>query len=415
MGGFGTATAVAGLLACGSLNTISMKVAFTMKGEDLSGHEAVFQKPWFVTFVMFVAMATSLLFDKTMWRKRNGLQESLIDSCPKQPSEHASLTWGQKVRMVAFPAVFDIIATGLCSMGFLYIPASVWQLLRGAEMVFSAIFAVVFLRRKFLIFHWLGVLMCTLGIVLVGLASVWGSESQPTNASAASQEENVQLMLFGMGLALGGQVVQAAQVIAEEYLLKEVDLPGLQIVGFEGIWGGLIMLIVVFPLLLWLPGSDHGHLEDEREAWSMVTSNPALLSTICIYTFSCAVYNMAGIAVTGALSAVHRVMLEAFRTSIVWIFGLSVHYFHDRRSPFGEAWTPWSWLEVCGFMVLMLGQAVYGEMLRLPCFTYPPGAIDVSRMASPGNLRNLASPLPPMRKDRDPETWASPVATRANS
>eukprot|EP00932_Pfiesteria_piscicida_P020437 SRR837773.7243.p2 GENE.SRR837773.7243~~SRR837773.7243.p2 ORF type:complete len:434 (+),score=171.34 SRR837773.7243:138-1304(+) len=385
-----------------------------MKGEDLSGHEAIFQKPWFITFIMFVAMAISLLFDKSMWRKRNSLQDSLIDSCPQRAPDATVLTWGQKVRMVAYPAVFDILATGLCSMGFLYIPASVWQLLRGAEMVFSAIFAVVFLRRKFLIFHWLGVVLCTVGIILVGLASVWGSESQPTNANASSQEENVNLMLLGMALALGGQVVQAAQVIAEEYLLKEVDLPGLQIVGFEGVWGGLIMLVIVFPLLLWLPGADHGHLEDEREAWSMVTSNPTLFSVIVVYTFSCATYNISGIAVTGALSAVHRVMLEAFRTSIVWIFGLSVHYFYDSRSKFGEAWTPWSWLEVCGFLVLMLGQAVYGEMLQLPCFTYPPGTLDAVRMASPGQLRNLASPLPPVRHVPDPKLCVSPVATRAS-
>ena len=49
---------------------------------------------------------------------------------------------GRVERYVAIPSFFDILATGLCSMGFLYIPASVWQLLRGAEMVFAAIFAV---------------------------------------------------------------------------------------------------------------------------------------------------------------------------------------------------------------------------------------------------------------------------------
>ena len=54
----------------------------------------------------------------------------------------------QVVRVMA-PAIFDIGATGLCCIGFLYIPASVWrldidllngvsprQLLRGAEIVF---------------------------------------------------------------------------------------------------------------------------------------------------------------------------------------------------------------------------------------------------------------------------------------
>jgi len=123
-------------------------------------------------------------------------------------------------------------------------------------------------------------------------------------------------------------------------------------------------------------------------------------------------YNMSGIAVTDALSAVHRVMLEAFRTSIVWIFGLTVHYMIDPKSPFGEAWTPYSWIEVCGFIVLMMGQAIYGEMIRVPCFTYPPGVVQAQRLASPGQLRNLASPLPPMRIDANPEPFASPVATR---
>eukprot|EP00435_Cladocopium_sp_Y103_P047737 s2372_g14.t1 len=64
-----------------------------------------------------------------------------------------------------------------------------------------------------------------------------------------------------------------------------------------------------------------------------------LFSLILLYTFSCATYNISGIAVTGALSAVHRVMLEALRTLIVWAFGLWVHYCVDRTSLMGEVWT----------------------------------------------------------------------------
>merc|ERR1712039_119160 len=159
------------------------------------------------------------------------------------------------------------------------------------------------------------------------------------------------------------------------------------------------MLMIVFPVLYAIPGNDNGHLEDELDSFAMLRSSAPLFSMILVYTFSCATYNMAGIAVTGALSAVHRVMLEAFRTSIVWIFGLTVHYCFDPASPFGEAWTPYSWMEVVGFGVLMLGQAVYGEMIRVPGLTYPEGLTKPEAMASPGALKNLASPLPPERTD----------------
>lgn len=384
---------VLGLLICGSLNTITMKIAFTMSGVDLQGEERTFQKPWFITFVMFVGMSLALAFDRQMWKSNSAMQKPLIDGPEK------SVPWSKKVVMVSIPAVFDILATGLCSMGFLYIPASVWQLLRGAEMVFAALLAVLVLRKKLFVFHWLAVALCVSGIVLVGLASVWGAAESQEKGGVASGGRGATTLLVGMTLALLGQVVQAGQVIAEEWLLTDVDLPGLQIVGFEGMWGVLIMLALVFPALYLLPGNDGGHLENEADDFVMVGSNQALTSIILINTLSCATYNMAGIAVTGALSAVHRVMLEAFRTSIVWIFGLTVHYAYDSASPMGEVWTSYSYLEVLGFLVLMLGQSIYGEILRVPGLFYPKASKAVE-FASPGGMRNLVAPFPQEREQQ---------------
>lgn len=384
---------VLGLLVCGSLNTITMKISFTMTGINSDGQEEVFKKPWFITFVMFVGMFLSLLCDRSLFKKSSSLGDSLIDK--QAPAEDGSgMTWSTKVKMVSIPAVFDVLATGLCSMGFIYLPASVWQLLRGAEMVFAALFAVIFLGRKLYVFHWLGVGFCTVGIVLVGLASVWGAPEAKSEGDGAAAGGGSEFLLFGMALALAGQVVQAAQVIAEEWLLNDVDLPGLQIVGFEGFWGILIMLIGVFPALWLLPGEDRGHMEDELDAFAMIWSKWPLLLIMMVYVFSCATYNMSGIAVTGALSAVHRVMLEAFRTSIVWVFGLTVHYCYDPASAFGEEWTPYSYLEVCGFVVLMLGQAVFGEMITIPGLKYPAKTPNPTPLASPGHLRVLTTPLP---------------------
>jgi len=406
-----TAVYVLGLLTFGSLNTIMTKVALSISSKGSDGHTKEFAKPWFVTFVMFVGMMGSLLFDSTLRRcepcksKTGGMAPLLPDQTPggatkDGASSNTGKSWLTKVLWVSMPSIFDILATGLCSMGFLYIPASVWQLLRGAEMVFAAILTIVFLKRKLMAFHWLGLMSCVAGIILVGLASVWGESSSSGGSSSSSgsdssQPESGRLMLiFGMSLALGGQVVQAAQVVAEEWLLDDMDLPSFQIIGFEGVWGVVIMLVVFFPLFYLLPGQDGGHFEDEQDTLAMILNSSPLLSALLVFAFSCLTYNMAGISVTNALSAVHRVMLEAFRTCIVWAFGLVVHYCYDSNSKYGEVLTSYSMLEVGGFVFIVLGQAIYGEMIRIPGLTYPEGA-EPKMIASPGSIRNFASPLPP--------------------
>mmetsp|Transcript_1537 Transcript_1537/g.3621 ORF Transcript_1537/g.3621 Transcript_1537/m.3621 type:complete len:407 (+) Transcript_1537:41-1261(+) len=397
-----TVVYVQALLVCGSLNTITMKVAFTMSG-TADGRQERFEKPWLMTFIMFVSMTLALPFDAGMWRKSS--PEPLLGG-------QVADRWREKVIKVMYPAFFDILATGLCCMGFLYIPASVWQLLRGAEIVFAAIFAVTCLHRRLYCFQYIGLAFCVAGIFLVGLASVWGDDME---AEAKGKDSgNVQLLLIGICLALAGQVVQAAQAVAEEWLLRDVDLPGLQVVGFEGVWGALAMLVFVFPTLYMLPGQDHGHAEDEVNAYELLRSNSMLTALMGLYIFSCATYNISGIAVTGALSAVHRVMIEALRTLIVWAFGLSIHYLVDPKSALGEVWTPYSWLEVAGFLLLVIGQVIYGAMVKIPRLYYPPSEeMSHDVVASPGSLRNLTA-LPDARfvspGSHDGRVAGSPVA-----
>jgi drug/metabolite transporter (DMT)-like permease len=379
-----------------------------------------------MTFLMFVAMSVSLVYDRDMRRRcgckqarEDSLQAGLIDDAPvaaeKVDDGAPVLTWRQKVNLTAWAALFDVLATGLCSTGFLFIPASVWQLLRGAEMVFAQIMGVLFLGQEGLGFQWFGVAMCSLGIVLVGLASVWGADSSEGDDDGSGG--TTDLLLLGMGLALAGQVVQAAQVTAEEHLLKECDLPELQIVGFEGVWGGM-MTLGLLAVLYCVPGGDHGHFEDTADTAYLIWANGPLAACTLVYLFSCSTYNIAGIAVTGALTAVHRVMIEALRTAVVWGFGLAVHSTNP-DSKLGEAWTNYSPLEVAGFVLIILGQAVYGAMLRVPGFRYPPDLEEAVPTPSPGAMRNMAAVIHvrSSKSGHSPGRFASPggrVSSGAN-
>jgi drug/metabolite transporter (DMT)-like permease len=53
----------------------------------------------------------------------------------------------KEILLLSIPTVFDLAATVLMNVGLLSVTASVYQMMRGAEMLFAAVFAVVFLRR----------------------------------------------------------------------------------------------------------------------------------------------------------------------------------------------------------------------------------------------------------------------------
>jgi len=384
---------VLGMLVTGTLNTLTTKIQFTMTSVGINGQEETFQKPWFGTMNMLTAMLlaglASELFGCIVYGKKgNGdsktaplMNDELSQLRGKQPSYFV------KCLYVAFPAAFDLLATAFCCIGILYIPASVWQMLRGSSIIFAAVFSIIFLKRKMLCFNWLGLGLCVVGVTLVGLANVFGG------AGEEKGKGNTADLVLGMSLVVLGQVVQAAQVIAEEYLMKGVDLPAMQIIGLEGAWGALMMVGIVYPILYYLPGEDNGHMEDPFDTLVMLKNSSALQAMVALYLFSCGTFNMTGIAVSSVLSGVHRMMFDASRTMVIWAFGLLVHYQFDPNSPFGEALNPYSGLQLLGFAVLVSGQAVYGEIVKVPGLRYPP-ASKATPMPSPSQMLNLASPLP---------------------
>merc|ERR1719336_497781 len=222
---------------------------------------------------------------------------------------------------------------------------------------------------------------------MVGTASVMGESEKKK-----SGDEGAGGMILGISFVLAAQVVQAAQIIAEEFLMKSVDLPPLSIIGWEGFWGTLMMFVVVYPVLYALPGNDLGHMEDFFDTLEMIRNSTTLATVIAIFFFSCASFNATGIAVTAALSGVHRMMLDASRTLLIWGFGLLVHYRIDPTSPFGETLSDYSGLQLVGFTILVLGQAVYGEVVKVPGLKYPKNMPVPTPTASVRMLQPLPSP-----------------------
>ena len=71
-------------------------------------------------------------------------------------------------------------------------------MLRGAEILFSAIFAVTFLKRSLNKFHYCGIAGCLVGICMVGASSLL--------SPSGSGSSDTGMVLLGMGLIVVAQV-----------------------------------------------------------------------------------------------------------------------------------------------------------------------------------------------------------------
>eukprot|EP00928_Gymnodinium_smaydae_P021110 TRINITY_DN18214_c0_g1_i1.p1 TRINITY_DN18214_c0_g1~~TRINITY_DN18214_c0_g1_i1.p1 ORF type:complete len:428 (+),score=74.08 TRINITY_DN18214_c0_g1_i1:66-1349(+) len=401
----GTIAVVVALFITGSANTILTKVLLTTTSVGADGQEHTFQKPFFGAVNMFFAMSLVMLvywFQLCTSRyRRQMMPDSRVSLLAAEAQKPVTPMW-KSLLLIAPPSLFDLLSMCLMLVGMLYIPASVWQMLRGANIIFAAIFTIIILRRQLHAFHWLGVTLALLGILAVSVAAI---SSGP--ADGDDKNSNGASVAFGVGIVVLAQVIQAAQIILEEQLLNDLDMDPLLIVGMEGIWGMLFMVFVMWALMV-IPGTDHGHAEDSIDTYEMIKNSATVQRIVISYMVSVATYNVSGMLVTSALSGVMRVMLEATRTLCIWLFALYWHYAVDESSAFGEEWTEWSYLQAFGFLVLVIGQGTYGQKILWPCLSYPaPDPVEEEYFASPSAVRagTYSSPAPGVSR---PGAFASP-------
>ncbi|PVD32318.1 hypothetical protein C0Q70_07751 [Pomacea canaliculata] len=254
-------------------------------------------------------------------------------------------------------------------IGLLYVDASVWQMLRGSIIIFAGILSKIFLKRKLYPVHWLGMLVTMGGLILVGCSSVF----QSTQSTSGSKT------LLGILLILGSQLVSASQMIIEELFLKKKNFHPLQVVGMEGTFGLLLMTFVVLPVMYFIPGDDPGgRYENSIDALYQLGNSPKLLIFCILYLISIAFYNYFGLAVTKSLTAVHRTLIDACRTILVWAVSLVIYYGFDKE--FGEDFDKtYGILQVDGFSFLVIGTMLYNQVMTLPWIPWcnPPPSVEV--------------------------------------
>lgn len=280
---------------------------------------------------------------------------------------------GLKIALLAIPACCDITGTTLMNVGLLFVAASIYQMTRGALVLFVGLFSVVFLKRKLHRYHWFALVVVVTGVALVGLAGAIWSGKSPDSAPQDNSELKPALLILrevaaqatdpavvktiiGIFLIAGAQIFTASQFCLEEWILEHYALEPLKVVAWEGIFGFTVTVIAQVILHFTVGTSAKGKYGffDAEEGYREIFTNRAIgISSLAIMV-SIGGFNFFGLSVTRSISATSRSIIDTCRTLFIWLISL------------GLGWETFKWLQVVGFALLVYGTFLFNELVRPP-------------------------------------------------
>lgn len=276
---------------------------------------------------------------------------------------------GRKVLILALPSCCDILATTTMQIGLLYVAASIYQMTRGALVLFVGLLSVIFLKRHLGAWKWASLFIVVLGIAIVGLAGVFEqSDSSPKlpgtdpsgpqrhDISASAARTTAGQTMLGISLIAGAQIFTATQFVFEENIMSKYELDTLALVGWEGTFGVIITVVgmIIMHLVLGRTEAGRGGYFDAVTGIRQILSSRPLAISSVLTMLSIACYNYFGVTITQRVSATSRSTLDSSRTLLIWVVSL------------GLGWESFKWLQLVGFALVVYGTAIFNEIVQTP-------------------------------------------------
>ncbi|KAI8715620.1 hypothetical protein NCS52_01070100 [Fusarium sp. LHS14.1] len=275
-----------------------------------------------------------------------------------------SILKGHRILLLALPAICDICGTTLMNAGLLMVAASIYQMTRGALVLFVGLFSVVFLKRHLRLFQWLSLVGVVLGVAVVGLAGALWPDEKPEQSMDGPNEDSVTdgglsdaaRAVIGVLLIAGAQIFTATQFVLEEWILENSPIEPIRVVGWEGIFGftvTVLAMVVLHAAIGSTPAGRYGYF-DMVEGWHQMIGNKKILLSSILIMISIGGFNFFGLSVTRSVSATSRSTIDTCRTLFIWIVSL------------GLGWETFKWLQILGFALLVYFTFLFNGIIQPP-------------------------------------------------
>ncbi|KAF2824772.1 integral membrane protein [Ophiobolus disseminans] len=277
---------------------------------------------------------------------------------PAHPDDEGRLPLeGRTILLLALPACCDIAGTTLMNVGLLFVAASIYQMTRGALVLFVGLFSVWFLKRHLGLYKWFSLFVVVFGVAVVGLAGAITRDDKATpnyydGSSLTTQKEvsAAAMTIIGVLLIAGAQIFTATQFVLEERIMEKYAMEPIKVVGWEGVFGFSVTLIGMI-ILHFAIGTGYFNA---REGLYQMTHYRAIAVSSLMIMVSIGGFNFFGLSVTRTVSATSRSTIDTCRTLFIWVVSL------------GLGWETFKWLQVLGFALLVYGTFLFNDLIRPP-------------------------------------------------
>ncbi|KAJ7470584.1 hypothetical protein FB451DRAFT_1352129 [Mycena latifolia] len=373
---------LAGMIITGSSNSLWSKWQDMQCVEDCDSDHPTLQ--------MFLGeMLCFLPVIYTWFRSRRQSSVHLPDDDSLVPNklgpEPEQLT-GWKILLLWIPAACDLTGTTLMNVGLLYTPVSIYQMTRGALVLFVGVLSVIFLRRRLWLYQWVSLIVVMAGVGLVGFSgslvkeavkespilsrmlSTFIADLPELPSPEGTDQPEATKVLLGVFFILFAQIFTATQFVVEEKIMGRYAVAPLVAVGFEGLFGAISILLFI-PILSIPAISSKTPFFDLPRGWRQMIETPTVLYSGLAIACSISLFNYFGLSVTRHVSATARSLTDTCRTLSIWIISL------------GLGWEKLVWpislLQVLGFSLLVYGTFLFNNLITPPQFLRPPVAPSV--------------------------------------
>lgn len=312
------------MLISGTLGTLTLK---QLSRPVYNGNS--FDHPYFMTGLNFLSETFCLFIHKIFF------------------GQNEEISFKGKL-LFSVPALFETFSSVLMLIGLSLSTPSVYQMMRGFVVIVTFTYSIIFFKAKIFKHQLFGLSQILLGLLIIGISSL-------TSSSDSSENSGLGIFLIILSQFFGG-----GKYITEQYLLRNYKIHPLKAVGFEGI-SGLVLSIILLPIFNTIHCNKvnickNGYVENSLFALYQISSSFLLFTVILLAMSIIIVFSFTGVSVTKTAGAVARTTIDITRMVFVWLVSILI------------GWERFSWVQLIGFLILVYGTLVYNEIIVVRFF-----------------------------------------------
>lgn len=203
--------------------------------------------------------------------------------------------------------------------------------------------------------HWSAMVTITCALIII-ISSDVQRVTYDRNSLAHGSSNAV---LSGDLLIICASVFQAAKMVYEEKYLKACNVPVLQAIGWQGLFG-IIITSVMGICMNFMPTpmtpfnySSRLVFDDLMDVLSQLQSNPLIVLALALFVITSLLYGYTSLCIIRFSSTANLILAESVRSYLVWLVALLLE------------WEYLNFVSIIGFVILQLGLITYRRAILL--------------------------------------------------